>query len=534
MTKSEILLARVVAGSDWPVLVFVATSLLCASTQAATLSSPYQSSQRGAIGTGLGQTNLPKGGVFEPRVEAALQYVSNINMSSDSQAEIDTAGIELSPGFYASYSSGVFLGAIDYSLIGRAWDESDYDDVSHLLNTNGEWYAVPEWFSLRGRADYRDTVIDPLQGSNYGGVGIFNSGNLTELATASISPVLQHDFSKLHFLAQYQYGRAWYLDEGKGLPTTAGFVLNQDSKDQSFQVSLGNATDTASPVSATVSYDWQKSEYETALPYKYEHAALDLAYQFSRTMSFVGAVGKESDLDASTTKGGLDSDFWNAGLRYEPNPHTTAEGRYGSRFFGDTWSASISHRARLLEFNASYTEEPTVETRTLSLGDFNPGELPPGVPPVDLGRVNSAPYVANDASAGIRGRGSRTSFALNVHQHDRNYLRVQRADEKDTGISLSATRELQSNLSADCEVAYSEYQRSFDPTDPVNTLLAKTRDTTLTLRLNRKAGKSLTFSAETGYVTRNGDSGLNSPGDADGWWVGLRSRWTPGTASNKQ
>jgi len=526
---------RVTALTDsrWRALVFASTAMLWASAQAVTSTSPYQSSQRGEIGTGVGQGSLPKGGVFVPRVEAAIQYVSNINMASDSEAKTDTAGIELAPGFYASYSSGAFIGAIDYSLIGRVWEESDYNDVSHFLDANGEWYVAPEWLRLRGRADYRDTVIDPLQGINYGGVGIFNAENLTELATASISPVLQHDFSKLSLLAQYQYGRAWYLDEGKGLPTT-GFVSNQDSKDQSFKASIGSAKDTASPVSALVSYDWEKSEYETALPYLYERASLDLEYQFARTMTVLGTVGKESDLDASTTSGGLDSDFWSAGLRYEPNARTIAEGRYGSRFFGDSWSASISHRARLLEFEASYSEEPTVETRALSLGDFNPGEIPPGGPPVDLGRVNSAPYVLQDARASIHASGSRTKFALSVYQYDRNYIRSQRTDEKDSGISFYATRQLRSNLSADFDVAYVEYERSFDPTNPDNTFLAKSNDTSITLRMSRKTGKSLTFSAETGYVTRNGETGVNSPADADGWWVGLRSRWTPGTASNKQ
>ena len=41
-------------------------------------------------------------------------------------------------------------------------------------------------------------------------------------------------------------------------------------------------------------------------------------------------------------------------------------------------------------------------------------------------------------------------------------------------------------------------------------------------RLNRQSGDKLTLSAEAGYLTRSGDLE-----DYDGWWTGLRARWTP-------
>ena len=79
----------------------------------------------------------------------------------------------------------------------------------------------------------------------------------------------------------------------------------------------GTATaDTGAPANATVYYEWQRSEYETALPYRYERVGLDAGYRVSRTVTLLGQYGKESDLDASTTQGGLDSEFWDAGLRW--------------------------------------------------------------------------------------------------------------------------------------------------------------------------------------------------------------------------
>jgi hypothetical protein len=506
----------------------VAIAAVGVSAVAAGQTVPNQSLQRGRIGTGLGQTQLPKGGTFEPRVETAVQYVSNMTLAPDGEPQIDMAGLELSPGFYASYSSGSAIAAIDYSLVGRSWEDSDFNDVSHRLSANGQWYAVPDWFSLQGQASYSDGVIDPRAGLNYGGLGIFGPSNLQEMAAASVSPVLQHRFNQVEFLAQYTYGRTWYLDEGKGQDVPVfGFVTDQDSTDQSANLSVGTA-DTGGPLNATAFYTWQKSEFDTALPYEYEQLGLDLGYQVSRTVTLLGLIGVESDLDESTTQGGLDSSYWNVGARWDPNDRTSAEARYGERFFGSTWLLAVSHRARLLEFDASYSEEPTVETRTLSLGQFNPGELPPGAPDVDFGRFNSSPFVARNASAGIRAVGSLTTLGLRAYQYERDYLRAFRQDETQTGIAFDATRRLASNLSADFTVSYSLWEYGTDSSSTVNRN-SDYNDLQTTLRLNRQSGKHLTLSAEAGYLVRTND--LNDTlvpyAEYDGWWTGLRARWVP-------
>jgi len=232
------------------------------------------------------------------------------------------AALELAPGFNASYSSATTVGVIDYTLIGRAWEDSDYNDVSQRLGANGQWDAIPEWFYLRGQASYSDAIIDPRFGLNYGGMGIFGPGNLTDVGTASISPVFRRRFGDWQATAFYSYGRTWYFDEGRGDPVV-GFGLDQDSIDQAAGASFGTA-DPDARFTARVFYDWQDSEFENALPYRYERAGFEAGYDLGRTLTLVGDVGVESDLDASTTEGGLDSDFWSAGLRWRPSERTTA------------------------------------------------------------------------------------------------------------------------------------------------------------------------------------------------------------------
>lgn len=486
--------------------------------QASAQSEPYQYSERNDIGSGFGQVGLPSGGVFQPRVEAAIQYASNTNLSQDGSEQTNSAGLEVSPGFYASVSTGSVTAAIDYSMIGRIWDESDSNDLTHRLEANSEWTAIPEWFYVRGQASYDDTIIDPRAGLNYGGRGIFGSSNLAEVATATGSPMLRHRFNDFEVMAQYSYGRTWYLDKGKGEPVT-GFELGRDAIDQSANFSFGTAK-TGSRVSGRVFYDWQDSDFENQLPYRFERAGFDGALQVSRTLSLVGDVGKESALQVSSTEGGLDEDFWSAGLRWVPNDRSSAEARYGERFFGESYSLKVNHTARLLEFTASYSEQPTVETRRLSLRDFFPGELPPGIPDIDLGLYNR-PYLAKSASVGVTAAGSRTRISLSGYQYERDFIDETLPNETNLGVRIGANRDLASNLAADLSLSYSDIERSPEFGSLVTSDLSHDYDTQALLSLSRQAGAKLTMSGEAGYFIRSGTS------DYDGWWVGLRAKYEP-------
>ena len=68
-----------------------------------------QSARRSEVGAGLGQQDLTRGLVFEPRIEGAIQHADNINLVEATPSR-RRAGLELSPGFYASYSSDTSWG----------------------------------------------------------------------------------------------------------------------------------------------------------------------------------------------------------------------------------------------------------------------------------------------------------------------------------------------------------------------------------------------------------------------------------------
>jgi hypothetical protein len=483
---------------------------------------PFESTMRGRVGTGFGQVPMERGGEFKPRVETAVQYFDNINLASgDMEQEINTGGIELAPGFYASYSSDSITAAIDYSVAARAWDESDYNDVTQIGSANGRWLTVPEYFYIDAQSSITEAVIDPAVSLNYGGLGIFGQDNLNQVATAGVMPTFDRQFGDFNALARYSYGRVWYFDEGS-VPAQPGFLGEDDSRDQSAYVSFGNRR-SGRKLTGDVNYTWQKTDYDNALPYNYEKLAADFGWQVTQSTSLVAGFGVESDLDESTTSGGLGSNFWDIGFRWEPDDRSYFEARYGDRFFGRSYYVSARRTARMVEVTASYSEVPAVETQILSLGDFNPGELPPGTnPDFNFGRLNSDPYVGKDANVGITAIGSRTRVGVTGYLSEQDYIRATEGDFRYAGGSFWINRRFASNLSGDFSANYSDYEQTRSDGTPSGFASGSYNDTTLIGRLNRTAsGGKLTTSLESGFVNRSGSE------DYTAWWVGLRLRWQP-------
>ena len=205
--------------------------LACAAAPVMAQTVPYQSPQRSQYGNVLSDETLPRGGILQLRVDSAVQYADNLALTDDPDLQVSSGGLELSPGFYASYSGDSFQGAIDYSLIGRAWEESDFDDITHELAANGRWAAVADLFYVDGAAAYFDSVIDPRAGMNSGNAGLLGSGNLADTASASVTPTLRKRFNEFEASALYSYGRVWYLD----LDDPATTTVNQDLEDSTDQ-----------------------------------------------------------------------------------------------------------------------------------------------------------------------------------------------------------------------------------------------------------------------------------------------------------
>jgi len=503
-------------GPPGAVLRFAIVALLLQSAVA--VADPYGFDLRSKFVREAEPEKRPPGLDLKPRIDSALYFVGNINLAENSADEIDTAGIELSPGIYASYKSNRADAILDYTFIGRAFEEEDYDSVSHLLNAHGNYMLVQDMFFIEAQAGYSDSIIDAGQGTNYGGVGLFNRGNMEETARASVTPRFTKQFGGFRFDANYTYGRVWYLEsDDVANPDTIFIGFNEDSEDQRAYVSLGTA-DPENAATFKAYYDWQESQYELSRPYRYERAGADTSIRLTRTLRLVADGGVETDLTENTTDGGLDADFWHAGFRWQPDSRTYLDARYGQRFFGDSWSVEARRETRLLTLRASYSEDPEVETRRIGL-DFDPDDFP--LPPSpDFSFLSASPYVRKDGTLTAIVEGARTEIRLDVYDRKREYIQNIAPDEDTAGVLLNIARDIGRDLYGEIAGRYEDIERGAQTVLPSSPVTFHGYDRDVTLRLTWEAYRNFRASGEVGYLARSGDRHY------DGEWAALRFRYT--------
>lgn len=485
---------------------------------------PYRSSLRSEFGEAAQQREALRGGVFEARVDAATYYVQNFELTPDSQNPVDQFGLELAPGFYAAYSSARARGAIDYTLIGRAWEDSDYDEVTQRLAANGNYVVVPELLFVQGSAGYADAPVDPTRSANYGEYGIFDPGNLTDYANVAVNPYLRRRMRDFQLDLSYTYGRVWYLDS----PDDGALDFSyQDSVDQAASLSFGTA-DEDRLLTMRAFYEWEFTEFDISPDYRYEGAGGELGYLVVESVRLLAGGGVESDLEESTVDGGLNSGYWYGGMLWTPDSRTRVEGRYGNRFFGDTWMLTASRQVRFLTFEASYREDPTVETRNVDMGVIDPGNLPPGSPTSDPAYLNSLPYIAKNASASVIAEGARTRISLRGYQDKRDYFATAVPESTTTGVLFRVVRDFTANTYGEFSFQYDDVEDAVgyvatDPeVDPDALTVDSYQDQQYLLRLTYEAWVNLSPSFEVGYLKRTGQEQF----DYDGYWLALRARYT--------
>lgn len=492
----------------------VATLLLYGSAAGA---DPYTFDLRSKFIREAHPEERPPGLDLTPRIDSALLFVGNINLAEDSEDEVDVAGIEAAPGIYATYRSARTDATLDYAFIGRAFEDDDYNSASHLLSAYGTYMLVQDLFFIDAQAGYGDSVIDPRVSSNYGGTGLFNRQNIEETGRASITPRLTKRLGGFQLDARYTYGRVWYLESDDVANPDQIFVgFNEDSEDQRAYVSLGTS-DPDNAATLKGFYEWQESQYELSRPYRYERTGLDTSLRLTRTLRLVADGGVESDLTEDTTDGGLDTEFWHAGFRWQPDSRTSFDARYGERFFGDSYSLEARRETRLLTLKASYIEDPEVETRRIGI-DFDPDDLP--LPPSsDFSIFAGFPYVRKDAVLTALAEGARTQLRLDVYDRKREYLDELLPDQETSGVMFNVARDFGRDLYGEIELRYEDIMRGQRTLLPEAPLTFHDYDKDALIRLTWEAYLNFAASAEAGYLARSGDS------EYDGEWAALRFRF---------
>ena len=270
------------------------------------------------------------------------------------QDQVNTWGLELAPGFYASYSSGSVTAAIDYSVIGRAWDDSDYNDVSQQGAANGRWIAVPDLFYIDAQGSISDSVIESAAGlelrrpghlwrrqSEPAGDGRHHSDLRQAIRRFQpAGPVLLRPRLVLRRRQRREPGRASSARTTRGTRAPTSPSATQES---------------GRKLTGDVFYNWQKSDYDNALPYNYEQLGADLAWQFTPSTALVGAVRHRERPRQEHDAGRARQQLLGRGAALGAGRPHVRRGALRRALLRHTYFLNARRTARMFEFTASYT-----------------------------------------------------------------------------------------------------------------------------------------------------------------------------------
>jgi hypothetical protein len=361
---------------------------------------------------------------FTPRVAAGQVWTDNIRLAPDGVEESEWI-TELRPGFTLATAGPRVRLDLDYDLQ-ALWfnDFSELDDTYHQLDGNGNFVLLPESLFIDAFARYDQQNVDTSGRIAFD--NLFDTDNRTDTFVYGASPYHVGRWGGWgESLVRYQYQGVRYSNTDPGAATV------EDSESNAISASLGSPA-TARGTSWRVDGSYNRTEFDDSPEFEYARVALDIGAPVGLRTRLTGTVGQESDVEESSSQGGLDSSFWYAGFAWEPSELQSLEARVGQRFFGTAWELHWRRRGSRGELMLDYTEEPSTSAGVL--GDS--GIFVPGTPAGGVGSLNTRVFLQKRLSGSAAYEFVRSTITASVFSDRREYQDAVGGTEKNIGATL--------------------------------------------------------------------------------------------------
>lgn len=448
---------------------------------------------------------------FDLYIELVASYTDNLYLAQEGAEESDYVG-QVIPGFTFTKNDGWFTTDTAYRMQALFFNsDSELNTVFHQLASDSTIEVAPSLLFVDIDASIDQSVVNPLRSiptSN-----IVATENLGDVGIANVNPYLlqQIGSSEAFFRADY----TWGIGEYEGFEFDA-FSQVDDFTQDVWGVFVGTAARDAG-LEWSAAYDNQFIDYETITDYRYERAGLTLGIPVSRTFRLIALGGVESDLIQGRNIGGLDSNYWEAGFRVNAGQRNTLELRAGERFFGKSYFANIELDGRVLDFSASYSENPTTSALDgpgTIVGSF--ADLEAEEPLDDVGAetelaivpIRTEAYISKLFRSMLAVQGGRTLFFVEYTNEDRVFLEpVGGLDDQEDGQEILTTG-FSYDLGPRTEL---ELNAAFIRYDYVETLSA-TELQVYTAGVNRQLGAETDMRITLRHAKQTSDIVNNTPG----------------------
>ncbi len=343
---------------------------------------------------------------FQPYVGAAFIYTDNLFLRNDLLKEDDFV-MRGDLGFALNNEDGRLTGSILYNFESFFYQsDSDLDNSFHQTDARLLGELVEENLFLALRGTYFQTIVDPEAPLPINNITPL-SGNRTDIFTYEVNPYADLDVgdSAAVFLS-YSYLKADFGDQ----QNLQGRV--DDSERFKTILSLGS--------NDTPRYQWEvryedievKYDLSAFVDFKYEQALLDIGIPITGSTHLVGIYGGESDITVDPAGGGLDSEYWQAGFRYNGGASNALEARAGQRYFGDSYFFQWNFKGAIISADASYVEQPSTLGRQQNLRPFLVPDPEPDEGVIRSSRISGEHYLDKTFNAQITASGSRSAVTF--------------------------------------------------------------------------------------------------------------------------
>jgi uncharacterized protein (PEP-CTERM system associated) len=429
---------------------------------------------------------------FGAQLGVSANYIDNVLQVPQDAQKVDDVATVISPVLTFAQENSRATTSVKYALQAVYFaDESGLNETSQQLDASSDIRVVTDFLELALRANMWQQLVDPAQQLNY--ENLFSTRNLLDGTSASAEPLFNHVFGPVRVQARYRYG---FVQYSGGQDT---LVAEDNARNQDARFEIGSP-DLAARFTWDAYYKSERSNYDISDSYSYDQASLGVELQIARGLRLLTAGGSETDVSVNPSEGGLDSGFWHAGFRWEPDRNNLVEATFGERFFGNSYSARIEHRARYVDLRLSYSEEPTTEARRqlTQFADVQSGAPSADVPNIpEVTRLTTDAYLNKVADANLRLSLRRTTLDLRAFSFKREYLALGQTEDG-YGGSLTLRRKLSARSVLEL-LAWAEKVNLLEGDDSDDLLLR--------LGLTRQFSRALVGRLEYVYLDERGVNG---------------------------
>lgn len=399
--------------------------------------------------------------------------------------------------------------SLDCSIGDAPRDLSNRASFIPSLRFSSDYELLQDWLTLEAQASARRTSINPFAAGADDPLSGRDNTNL--IYDYSVGAFVQRR------IAQYAELRARY-SYNEQFNEAAQFG---DSSENRLEVDLDTL-----PGSSRLSYgvggryskvEYDEAENRPAFDNELASAELRAGFQLNSSWQITGLAGEEWN-EFTSASDDIDGFYWDAGVRWTPNPRVEVNVGTGERFFGSTPRASIAYRHKRSELRASYQRSLELP-RNLRVRDaafFAPEELfdPDfgGVPGDPLGSggvptiLGQSPTLDERVQLGYVFTGRRTTIELSASES-----RQTRVEDEGEGIfrqaGLTMSRDLSSVLSTSLRISWEEGEGS----EENQSFFARDREVwRATLGFTRQVGQSTSLTVAFQHTTQDSDSFFNS------------------------